>query len=609
MVGLFYTDKKKQTSPTPLLHYYKSIPSQIHNSQIHPQIITTKDIIMENKEEDVRVGANKFPERQPIGTAAQTQDKDYKEPPPAPLFEPGEITSWSFYRAGIAEFIATFLFLYISILTVMGVQNSPSKCASVGIQGIAWAFGGMIFALVYCTAGISGGHINPAVTLGLFLARKLSLTRAVFYMVMQCLGAICGAGVVKGFHKTLYMTKGGGANVVNHGYTKGDGLGAEILGTFVLVYTVFSATDAKRSARDSHVPILAPLPIGFAVFLVHLATIPITGTGINPARSLGAAIIYNKDAAWNDHKTKYKHTNKLRKTEFLFRPKPKPQLKKSGMDVIKSQQISSRPIDKVVVHPLVLLSIVDHYNRVARDTRKRVVGVLLGSSFKGTVDVTNSYAAKEHVVGWYSTGPKLKENDLNIHGLFSDYVSTPVLVIIDVQPKELGIPTKAYYAVEEVKENATQKSQNVFVHVPSEIAAHEVEEIGVEHLLRDVKDTTISTLATEVTGKLAALKGLDARLKEIRSYLDLVIEEKLPLNHEILYHLQDVFNLLPNLNVSELVKSFAVKTNDMMLVIYLSSLIRSVIALHNLINNKMLNKEHEKAEDSKPVAVPTAAGS
>ena len=114
---------------------------------------------MEGKEEDVRLGANKFPERQPIGTAAQSQDddaKDYKEPPPAPLFEPGELTSWSFYRAGIAEFVATFLFLYITILTVMGVVKSPTKCSTVGIQGIAWAFGGMIFALVYCTAGISG---------------------------------------------------------------------------------------------------------------------------------------------------------------------------------------------------------------------------------------------------------------------------------------------------------------------------------------------------------------------------------------------------------------------------------------------------------------------
>ncbi|XP_021904034.1 probable aquaporin PIP1-2 [Carica papaya] len=259
---------------------------------------------MEGKEEDVRLGANKYSERQPIGTAAQSQDggKDYKEPPPAPLFEPGELTSWSFYRAGIAEFMATFLFLYITVLTVMGVVKESSKCSTVGIQGIAWAFGGMIFALVYCTAGISGGHINPAVTFGLLLARKLSLTRAIFYMVMQCLGAICGAGVVKGFEgSATFELKGGGANVVNHGYTKGDGLGAEIVGTFVLVYTVLSATDAKRNARDSHVPILAPLPIGFAVFLVHLATIPITGTGINPARSLGAAIIFNRDKAWDDH--------------------------------------------------------------------------------------------------------------------------------------------------------------------------------------------------------------------------------------------------------------------------------------------------------------------
>ena len=198
--------------------------------------------------------------------------------------------------------MATFLFLYITILTVMGVVSSKTKCSTVGIQGIAWSFGGMIFALVYCTAGISGGHINPAVTFGLLLARKLSLTRAVFYMVMQCLGAICGAAVVRGFEGTTqYDLLGGGANSVNHGYTKGDGLGAEIVGTFVLVYTVFSATDAKRSARDSHVPILAPLPIGFAVFLVHLATIPITGTGINPARSLGAAIVFNKDRGWDDH--------------------------------------------------------------------------------------------------------------------------------------------------------------------------------------------------------------------------------------------------------------------------------------------------------------------
>ncbi|KAI4314720.1 hypothetical protein L6164_027600 [Bauhinia variegata] len=68
----------------------------------------------------------------------------------------------------------------------------------------------------------------------------------------------------------------------------------------MLVYTVFSATDPKRNARDSHVPVLAPLPIGFAVFMVHLATIPITGTGINPARSFGAAVIYDNSKVWDD---------------------------------------------------------------------------------------------------------------------------------------------------------------------------------------------------------------------------------------------------------------------------------------------------------------------
>ncbi|XP_039011990.1 aquaporin PIP1-2-like [Hibiscus syriacus] len=78
-------------------------------------------------------------------TEPQT-DKDYKEPPPAQLLEPSELHSCSFWRAGIAEFVATFLLLYITILTVIGINRAPSKCASTGIQGIAWAFGDIIFA-------------------------------------------------------------------------------------------------------------------------------------------------------------------------------------------------------------------------------------------------------------------------------------------------------------------------------------------------------------------------------------------------------------------------------------------------------------------------------
>ncbi|GLT71744.1 hypothetical protein SLA2020_437420 [Shorea laevis] len=241
-----------------------------------------------------------------VGGQGGFSAKDYHDPPPAPLIDAEELTKWSFYRAIIAEFIATLLFLYITVLTVIGYKSQSDTtrggddCGGVGILGIAWAFGGMIFVLVYCTAGISGGHINPAVTFGLFLARKVSLVRAILYMVAQCLGAICGCGLVKAFQRAHYTRYGGGANELSVGYSKGTGLAAEIIGTFVLVYTVFSATDPKRSARDSHVPVLAPLPIGFAVFMVHLATIPITGTGINPARSFGAAVIYGKTKAWDD---------------------------------------------------------------------------------------------------------------------------------------------------------------------------------------------------------------------------------------------------------------------------------------------------------------------
>lgn len=74
-------------------------------------------------------------------------------------------------------------------------------------------------------------------------------------MAAQCLGAICGCGLVKAFQKTYYNSYGGGANELAIGYSKGTGLAAEIIGTFVLVYTVFSATDPKRNARDSHVPV------------------------------------------------------------------------------------------------------------------------------------------------------------------------------------------------------------------------------------------------------------------------------------------------------------------------------------------------------------------
>jgi len=125
-----------------------------------------------------------------------------------------------------------------------------------------------------------------------------------------------------------------------------------------------------------------------------------------------------------------------------------------------------------------------------------------------------------------------------------------------------------------------------FLHVPSAIEAEESEEIGVEHLLRDIKDSTTTTLATRVSEQLASLRGLQSRLSEVQKYLGDVGSGMMPVNHQIVYDLQDGLNLLPDLSAEGVKRSFASSTNDELLVVYLSSLLRAVIALHALVDNK-----------------------
>merc|ERR1712212_1060727 len=261
-------------------------------------------------------------------------------------------------------------------------------------------------------------------------------------------------------------------------------------------------------------------------------------------------------------------------------------------------------VENVVVHPLVLLSVVDHFNRIGKvGNQKRVVGVLLGSWHKKVLDVSNSFAvpfdeddkddsvwfldhdylenmygmfkkvnARERIVGWYHTGPKLHKNDIAINELIKQYCTNSVLVIIDVKPKDLGLPTEAYISVEEVHDDGTPTSKT-FEHVTSEIGAEEAEEVGVEHLLRDIKDTTVGTLSQRITNQLMGLKGLNSQIQDIHSYLEKVVQGKLPMNHEITYQLQDIFNLLPDVTNPQFVKSIQVNTNDQMLVMYIASVI------------------------------------
>lgn len=216
--------------------------------------------------------------------------------------------------------------------------------------------------------------------------------------------------------------------------------------------------------------------------------------------------------------------------------------------------------------------------------------------------------AKERVVGFYSTGPQIRPNDLRIYDLVNKFTSgsaySPVFCIIDIRPNRQSIPTTAYKVVEEVSSgNDSNQRNRQFAHVPSLIDAMEAEEVGVEHLLREINDPTVSTVASLIKAKMSGLSTLTEKLVECKDYLETCVRGEKKMNPEISANLQTILNLLPNLNTEDLVRSMLVKTNDMHMAIYLSALIRSVIALHDLVNNKIQYGHEETGEEKKEEAV------
>lgn len=199
---------------------------------------------------------------------------------------------------------------------------------------------------------------------------------------------------------------------------------------------------------------------------------------------------------------------------------------------------------------------------------------------------------KEKIIGWYSTGPQSKKADIQINEIIRRYNTQPAFVIIKVQENnQIGLPTEAYFTQEEVDDEGNMQRQ--FIHVPSSVGATEAEEVGVEHLLRDIKDASQGQLSKRVGDKVAGLKVLASKLGEMKDYLEKVISGQYRYNQNIINNYQDIFNLLPNLKVEEMVRNFSVKSNDYMYVIYVSSLIRSILSLHDLVNNKIQMKEIE----------------
>jgi aquaporin Z len=187
----------------------------------------------------------------------------------------------------LAEAIGTF------VLVVGGCGSAVLAGDKIGFLGVSLAFGLSLLAMVYAIGPISGCHINPAVTLGLLLSKKVESKDAAGYVVAQIVGAIVGAGVVwliasgapGGYDPAVKGLAANGYDAHSPGgYGLVAALVAEVVLTFFLVFTVLGATDVKAPVG------FAGLPIGLVLTLIHLVGIPVTNTSVNPARSIGPAV-------------------------------------------------------------------------------------------------------------------------------------------------------------------------------------------------------------------------------------------------------------------------------------------------------------------------------
>jgi len=236
-----------------------------------------------------------------------------------------ELKDFRFWKGVIAEFVAMTLFVYVGVGTAISNFTYANNPAAHLITALAFGF--CITALVYATAHTSGGHINPAVTLGLTIMGVCHPIQAVLYMIVQFAGASLGATLVMlqapglkeyGTNKRArfgsfvntsrgviysHSSECGGGSNPHCDVSYGSAATFEIMGTFLLMFVVcetavnvqsIATPRAKGTMSAGFAPSganVAPIAIGFAVFLAHCVGIPLTGCGINPARSFGSYIV------------------------------------------------------------------------------------------------------------------------------------------------------------------------------------------------------------------------------------------------------------------------------------------------------------------------------
>ncbi|MCU0380903.1 MAG: aquaporin Z [Chitinophagaceae bacterium] len=191
----------------------------------------------------------------------------------------------------IAEFLGTFWLVFGGCGSAVLAASFPDL--NIGLLGVSLAFGLTVLTMAYAVGHISGGHFNPAVSIGLWVAGKFNAAELPGYIIAQLVGAVAAAGV-------LYLIATGSPNFDTTGAFASNGYGdnspgkytmisaflIEAVMTFFFLIIILGATSEKAPAG------FAPIAIGLALTLIHLVTIPVTRTSVNPARSFGQAVIH-----------------------------------------------------------------------------------------------------------------------------------------------------------------------------------------------------------------------------------------------------------------------------------------------------------------------------
>jgi aquaporin TIP len=192
-------------------------------------------------------------------------------------------------RAAVAEFVSTFALIFIGAGAVIAVG------LGLDLTGVALAHGLVLAIMVSVTAHVSGGHVNPGVTIGLWVAGKVPSGRAVIYILAQLLGAVAGAYLLRYLvPRELYDAGGGGTPALAEGIAVGKGIVIEAVTTFFLVFAVFGTAVDPRGPFSK----TAGLTIGLVIAFDIMAFGPYTGAAMNPARWFGPALASGLWSNW-----------------------------------------------------------------------------------------------------------------------------------------------------------------------------------------------------------------------------------------------------------------------------------------------------------------------